>query len=687
MTDLHNIITGIENYDEYCFRPNSNSSCASTNILEAFGFQKKNLVSNILRRIETIIQNDAFLMSNGRRLLDNFNQIFGNTASINSINSTNALRIVYFMKEHDRGEERREGILEWEEIFLNKVSSFSKNTTCANVFYAAERSLDDSVEESTGSDIKFFAVTFVIMGILSGVVNGRCADARYGHQLLGFSALLSIYLGVTSSLGFLMLVGVPFISMVGVLPFLVVSIGIDDVFIILHELNEMIRQDIPANHILSGTMARSGPTITMTTLTDLVAFAVSCRSIFPSIRIFCTYAALAISSVFVLLLTFFVGCMWFDIKRINAGRRDFLPWLMSPPPTDCCSGIRRSGLDNVMKAWGKKIVSPAGKTIIFLSSLLLLSFGIYGARSIDESFNRKLLTTEDSHYREFLKVYEENFHLNIEVSIIFTAQADQSSNEIKKTYSYVENLVENNEYFDTGSISWLSEYISWAQKRNIEINNTRIFHAYLQEFISIPKYQRFAQDLKFSEDKTHLKASRILVYSRSDPDSTFQRNMMASIRKDLLHSSNVHAFAVALPFIYFEQYARVLDETIRNLIVAGISIILISCLFLNHFVIIFCLIWGFVALIFELLGLMYIWNVSLNSISMINLIMALGFSVDYNAHVAFHFVSSKATTPELRVIDALHTVGGSVFLGGLSTFLGMMPTGFTSSTERYLTSA
>ncbi|CAB4020054.1 Phthiocerol synthesis polyketide synthase type I, partial [Paramuricea clavata] len=60
--------------------------------------------------------------------------------------------------------------------------------------------------------------------------------------------------------------------------------------------------------------------------------------------------------------------------------------------------------------------------------------------------------------------------------------------------------------------------------------------------------------------------------------------------------------------------------------------------------------------------------------------MALGFSVDYNAHVAYHFVSSKVATPELRVIDALSKIGGSVFLGGLSTFIGMMPTGFASST-------
>ena len=56
---------------------------------------------------------------------------------------------------------------------------------------------------------------------------------------------------------------------------------------------------------------------------------------------------------------------------------------------------------------------------------------------------------------------------------------------------------------------------------------------------------------------------------------------------------------------------------------------------------------------------MYIWGVSLNSISMINLVMAIGFAVDYSAHFAHAFVFSREASPE-----ALGTVGASVFMGG-----------------------
>ena len=679
MIDLHKIITQIHSYDDHCFKRNPNGQCASINLLEIFSYKKDNLV-NISNHIKAALRNNVFLMANERLLQDNYNSIFGKASSNGAIDSTNALRIVYNMKEYTKADKNRKAILDWELEFLNTVSSFSKNTTCANILYAAERSLDDSVGESTSSDIKFFALTFTIMGIFSGMVNGRCADARFGHQLLGLSSMLSIYLGVTAALGLLVFLGVPFVGMVGILPFLVVSIGIDDVFIILHELNEMVRQNIPARHMLSGTMARSGPTITMTTLTDLVAFAVSCLSVFPAIRYFCTYAALAIWLAFLMLVTFFVGGMWFDIKRINAQRRDMAPCVSAPPPRNCCAGFRRSGFDNMMRSWGRIITSVPGKVVVCLFSILLFSGGIYGALNINESFNKQLLTSEDSHYQKFLTAFEEHFHLNIAVEVIFPGQAGYSSEELQKMYSNVQNIAESNAYFIPERISWLTEYLSWANKNNINVNDTDIFYETLPHFISLPQHQRFAQDLKFSEDKTYLIASKISIISKSSPESVFQRDMMISIRQDISRATDVNAFAIALPFIYFEQYANVLNETIRNLIVAGISILLISSMFLNHFMIIICLLCGFFALILELLGLMYIWNVSLNSISMINLVMALGFSVDYNAHVAYHFVSSKAITPENRVIDSLSKIGGSVLLGGLSTFLGMMPTGLASST-------
>ena len=67
-------------------------------------------------------------------------------------------------------------------------------------------------------------------------------------------------------------------------------------------------------------------------------------------------------------------------------------------------------------------------------------------------------------------------------------------------------------------------------------------------------------------------------------------------------------------------------------------------------------------------GLMYIWGVSLNSISMINLVMAIGFAVDYSAHVAHYFVFSDQESPEDKAIHALKNAGASVVMGGIVVY-------------------
>ena len=61
---------------------------------------------------------------------------------------------------------------------------------------------------------------------------------------------------------------------------------------------------------------------------------------------------------------------------------------------------------------------------------------------------------------------------------------------------------------------------------------------------------------------------------------------------------------------------------------------------------------------------MVIWGVSLNSVSMINLVMAIGFAVDYSAHIAHAYVMSDKDTANERVVEALTTLGASVLMGG-----------------------
>lgn len=84
--------------------------------------------------------------------------------------------------------------------------------------------------------------------------------------------------------------------------------------------------DVPLR--LAIAMEEAGPSVTLTSLTDCLAFAVGSLVEIPAISFFCRTSACAIASVFVIQTTFFAGCLVLDERRVRAGMYDVFP---------CCS--------------------------------------------------------------------------------------------------------------------------------------------------------------------------------------------------------------------------------------------------------------------------------------------------------------------------------------------------------------
>lgn len=60
----------------------------------------------------------------------------------------------------------------------------------------------------------------------------------------------------------------------------------------------------------------------------------------------------------------------------------------------------------------------------------------------------------------------------------------------------------------------------------------------------------------------------------------------------------------------------------------------------------------------------------MDCVSMITLIMALGFAVDYSAHICYAYVSAAGMPTSKRTVAALETLGWPVFQGALTTLFG-----------------
>ena len=369
-----------------------------------------------------------------------------------------------------------------------------------------------------------------------------------------------------------------------------------------------------------------------------------------------------------MIVTYFVAIMTYDVQRIKAGRRDMLPFCRAPPPKKDAPAWDEplpQMSNRIMMAWGKFLTLPLVKVVVIVLSLALLGAGIYGVTKVDETFDRRILAKDDSYLRRFLSAEEKHFELSIDVSIVETGDVDYGTEFTQKQIRKLTSIVTDNKYYRNQSLSWMDSFAQFAKATNTNITGAAFLPA-LKSFLRVPEYSHFAQDLKLSKDGKKLEASRILGFMKSSDSSTFQKNAMLTIRKDIKDKSELDPFPITRTFIFFEQYAITSRETIRNLLIAALAVLLVTSPFLVDCTVTILVALNFVALVCELFGLMVVWDVSLNSVSMINLVMAIGFAVDYSAHIAHAYVVSTKTTANERVVDALSTLGASVFMGGKS---------------------
>lgn len=287
----HQAVVELKSYSELCVTlsgeaAKSPAECMMINPLELFQFDKGELNgtdSEIQATLSKEYMNPSLIMRNGRPFVYNFDRMFGDvTKRRGNITAAKALQMIYYIRDPS-DEDASNKVFEWEKTFVDKLASMVDTLPCFEVHYSSERSLDDAISESSGSDVTLVSITFTLMITFACVMLGKFLNPLTGHSLLANAGVFAVALGILAGFGLAMWCRVPFVSMVGVLPFLILGIGIDDMFILVDELDRQ-QTSMTVVETIKEVMFRSGATITMTTLTDLVAFAVSTSTSFPAIR-------------------------------------------------------------------------------------------------------------------------------------------------------------------------------------------------------------------------------------------------------------------------------------------------------------------------------------------------------------------------------------------------------------------
>merc|ERR1711871_1023286 len=120
-------------------------------------------------------------------------------------------------------------------------------------------------------------------------------------------------------------------------------------------------------------------------------------------------------------------------------------------------------------------------------------------------------------------------------------------------------------------------------------------------------------------------------------------------------------------YLYYEQYAIIVREALTNLGLALVAVFFIVMLVLANLHVTLLVMLCVILVDCDILGLMQMWGLTIDSVAIINLVLAIGLAVDYSAHVAHAFLQTPGTRQE-RVDKALEEMGTPVIHGAFSTF-------------------
>jgi Niemann-Pick C1 protein len=142
------------------------------------------------------------------------------------------------------------------------------------------------------------------------------------------------------------------------------------------------------------------------------------------------------------------------------------------------------------------------------------------------------------------------------------------------------------------------------------------------------------------------------------------------VADDISQRTGSEVFPYSYFYVFFDQYAHLIAITQEVLGLGLASVLIVTALLLGSWRA-SSIVTGVVGLtVMNVMGVMPLWGISLNAISLVNLVISLGIAVEFCAHVARAFMSAGSGLPvdhpagqkerDERMWAALVDVGPSV---------------------------
>ena len=333
---------------------------------------------------------------------------------------------------------------------------------------------------------------------------------------------------------------------------------------------------------------------------------------------------------------------------------------------------------------------PSIKCLVLVVFCGYLAVGIWGCTMVKEGLDRRKLSRDDSYSVKFYD-YEDRFFREYpyRIQVVINETLNYADPAVQAKVERILTRFESSEYVANRSLteSWLRAYLGFIQQedsflflQSLNMSNQDDFYTGLRSiFLHFPMTENFRNDIVWNEDGSEIIAARFVIQTKNITNANIEKDMLISLRSiaDEFKDENVTIFNHL--FIFFDQFILVRGISLQTITVAAVVMMAISLFFIPSAS---CAVWvafSIVSIEIGVIGYMTHWGVNLDSISMINLIMCIGFSVDFSAHISYAYISCDEPNPAERVKSSLYSLGLPIFQGSISTILGIVALAFAPS--------
>lgn len=616
------------------------------------------------------------------------------------------------------------------------------------------------VEESNPATLPEFSLWSIPASIL--------INSKFSLGLFGIAIVL---ISVASSVGLFSLLGIKVTLIIAeVIPFLVLAVGVDNVFILVHELDRQNilhappvdfsddddalseRTSLPAEERCARAVAKMGPSILLSSTTEVAAFALGTLVPMPAVRNFAIYAAGSVLLAALMQVTVFVSAMTLDLKRAEAMRMDVVPCVCIRPPVGLYDDAPAA--EDIVTRFVRVIYAP---TLLkkHVKLLVVAFFGgifvasVIGIQHINLGLDQRLALPADSYLVPYFNDVDR--FLDVGPPVYFVVTDDnvaerKGQQELCGRFTTCEELSVVNtleaerkrpstSYLAAPPASWIDDFLQWTNPafdsccrvrkadpsvfcrardsdrlcqpcfKGHEWDSTMaglpvgtdVDH-YLRQWLASPADENcplggkqayssaiaLTNHTEYPVYTSHFRTFHTPLRTQGDFISA-----LASAKRICsdLASRGVKVFAYSLFYVFFDQYAYIVPMTFEVLCICLLAILCVSSILLGSWRTGATVTFSCALTVVTVMGAMGFWGISLNAISLVNLVISLGIAVEFNSHLARVFMGSGGydRSPsnkerDERVWAALSDVGASILCGITITKLnGIAILAFTTS--------